>query len=302
MDTPLVSVAVITYNSAQTVLETLESVKNQTYKNIELIISDDHSKDNTISLCTEWLQNNHSRFVNSRIVTSPVNTGLAPNYNRAINAATGSWVKEIDGDDMLLPNCISDFMAFVDEHQEAKYIFAKVHCFGADEATCKKYENVFKYELFLKSPEEQLHQLIYIDNFIPCQGSFYNKTFIDELGFRNDERMAQIGDWPKWITLLQKGVKFYFLDKYVANYRIGNGVSTSSNISPRYQRALLLTDIYYRWPVWMSDGNAEYINLIAKKVTAMEDEILRLRNTHAYRLGKFLLRPISWFKQLTSKK
>ena len=45
--TPLVTIAVVTYNSSQTILETLESVKEQTYKNIELIISDDCSSDNT---------------------------------------------------------------------------------------------------------------------------------------------------------------------------------------------------------------------------------------------------------------
>ena len=302
MSTPLVSVNVITYNSAEYILETLESVKNQTYPNIELIISDDCSKDDTLAICDAWLKTNRSRFANAKIVTSPVNTGLSPNYNRAIDAASGEWIKEIDGDDRLLPNCITDFIEFVNANPDAKYIFAKVNCFGSDKATCKKYEEVFKYDLFLKSSEEQLHQLIYKDNFIPCQGSFYNKTFIDTLGFRNDERMPMIGDWPKWITLLQKGVKFYFMDKYVADYRIGNGTSTSPNISPRYQKSLLLTDIYYRWPQWMAAGNAEYINIIAKKVTAMEDEILRLRNTHAYRLGKCLLRPVSWFKQLTSKK
>lgn len=302
MDTPLVSVNVITYNSAEYIIETLESVKKQTYKKIELIISDDCSKDDTLSICKTWLKTNQSRFVNSKIVTSPVNTGVSPNYNRAIDAASGEWIKEIDGDDRLLPNCITDFIDFVNNTPDAKYIFAKVKCFGSDKNSCEKTEEIFKYDLFHTSSDEQLHYLIYKDNFIPCQGSFYNKTFIDKLGFRNDERMPMIGDWPKWITLLQKGVKFYFMDKYVADYRIGDGISTSPNINPRYEKTLLLTDIYYRWPQWMADGNAEYINIIAKKVTDMADEILRLRNTHAYRLGKFLLRPVSWFKQLTSIK
>ena len=52
---PLVSVVVITYNSAKFVIETLESVKSQTYKNIELIISDDCSTDDTVERCRLWL-------------------------------------------------------------------------------------------------------------------------------------------------------------------------------------------------------------------------------------------------------
>jgi glycosyltransferase involved in cell wall biosynthesis len=50
---PLVSIVVITYNSAKFVLETLESAKSQTYQNVELIISDDGSSDNSFQICGE---------------------------------------------------------------------------------------------------------------------------------------------------------------------------------------------------------------------------------------------------------
>ncbi len=52
----LVSIVVITYNSAKFILETLESSKAQTYKNIELIISDDCSTDNTVEICQQWIR------------------------------------------------------------------------------------------------------------------------------------------------------------------------------------------------------------------------------------------------------
>lgn len=58
MEQPLVSVSVITYNSAKTVLETLESIKAQTYQNLELIVSDDCSTDNTVELCRNWIEQN----------------------------------------------------------------------------------------------------------------------------------------------------------------------------------------------------------------------------------------------------
>ncbi len=58
----LVSVLVITYNSEKYVIETLNSIKNQTYNNLELIISDDNSQDNTINLCEHWVNENKSFF------------------------------------------------------------------------------------------------------------------------------------------------------------------------------------------------------------------------------------------------
>ena len=68
MNDIIVSVVVITYNSADYVLETLESIKKQTYKNIELIITDDKSKDNTIEICNKWLDENSKEFIKSRII------------------------------------------------------------------------------------------------------------------------------------------------------------------------------------------------------------------------------------------
>ena len=65
---PLVSVPVITYNSAKFVLETLESIKAQTYQNIELVISDDCSTDNTVQICRDWVD-----LINQNTTFSPKN-------------------------------------------------------------------------------------------------------------------------------------------------------------------------------------------------------------------------------------
>ena len=65
---PLVSVAVIAYNSEKYILETLDSVKEQTYDNIELVISDDCSTDNTVKICRHWASQNAQRFSNIQII------------------------------------------------------------------------------------------------------------------------------------------------------------------------------------------------------------------------------------------
>lgn len=98
---PLVSIVVITYNSSKFVLETLESIKFQTYENIELIISDDFSTDNTVKICQNWLDSNKERFQRSKIITASFNTGTPANCNRGLYKAKGEWVKFIAGDDIL---------------------------------------------------------------------------------------------------------------------------------------------------------------------------------------------------------
>ena len=90
---PLASIVVVTFNSAAYVLETLESAKHQTYRNIELIISDDSSIDNTIGICKKWLLNNKNRFVRTKLITVEKNTGVAANCNRGIANSTSDWIK-----------------------------------------------------------------------------------------------------------------------------------------------------------------------------------------------------------------
>ena len=78
-ESPLVSVVLITYNSDRYVLDTLESVKNQSWDNIELIVSDDGSTDDTIFICSNWLYENKDRFFNTELITVAKNTGIPAN-------------------------------------------------------------------------------------------------------------------------------------------------------------------------------------------------------------------------------
>ena len=107
----LVSVVLITYNSSSYVLDTLESVKNQTWDNIELIVSDDGSTDDTITICSSWIAENQNRFYKVVLITVAENTGIPSNCNRGLRATQGEWLKIISGDDILLNSCISQYLS-----------------------------------------------------------------------------------------------------------------------------------------------------------------------------------------------
>ena len=79
---PLISIIAITYNSAKYIVELLESAKAQTYSNIELIISDDCSTDDTVAVCNSWIVKNTTLFNKLTLITAEKNTGIAPNVNR----------------------------------------------------------------------------------------------------------------------------------------------------------------------------------------------------------------------------
>ena len=139
----LVSVPVATYNSVDFIIETLESIYNQTYKEIELLISDDFSTDGTIEKVDEWIKQERviNRFVRIEFIKVPANTGISANCNRFIKACKSDWIKMIAGDDILLPNCIEDNMKFIAENPEAQIVFSQV----------RLYEGTFEEKNFLKT-------------------------------------------------------------------------------------------------------------------------------------------------------
>lgn len=251
---PLVSVSVVTYNSASTVIETLDSIYNQTYPNIELIVSDDCSLDNTVEIVRDWLSAHQDRFARVEILTAEKNQGISANCNKAGAACTADWNKGIAGDDMLMPSCIEEFMSFVDEHPDATYIFSRVKPFGASTEAIAHYESVFDYSFFCLSPEEQYDRLTLRGNCIPAPGVFANVARARAIGIKNDERIPMLEDWPKWINLIKKGVPLYFIDKELVLYRANGGISTNSP-SPAFARALSLVYKYYCFSNRFKKGN-----------------------------------------------
>ncbi|MDP5081486.1 MAG: glycosyltransferase family 2 protein [Winogradskyella sp.] len=119
---PLVSIIILTYNSSKYVLETLESAKAQSYRNIELIVSDDCSTDNTVEICEIWIEANKDCFIKSEIICTETNTGIPANCNRALNNAKGEWIKYIAGDDILEKECITSFVNFCLSEPKARIV------------------------------------------------------------------------------------------------------------------------------------------------------------------------------------
>ena len=298
---PLVSVNVLMYNSSKYILETLESIRAQTYQNIELIMSDDKSTDNTVQICEKWIAQNKDRFASYQILVPDHNTGQSGNYNRAFRAATGEWIKEIDGDDLLLPNCLTDLMEFVDANPEAKYVFGRLELFGGSKQSRAFFKDVFIYDFYNWPKEKQLEQLIFKRNCIPSQCAFYNKAYIVKLGFENDERIPYIEDYPKWIKLIQNGVKFYFCDKVLAKYRLGTGISTPDNCGIIFYKAHRLLDMYYLYPEWLKRGEDYAVNRIVDEMCHMFHNYQSLRSSMRMKIANILFIPVDILIKMKEK-
>ena len=225
---PLVSVAVVTYNSSKTVVETLDSIFNQ------------------VEICREWIEAHKERFVRTEMLTVEKNTGVSANMNRGADACKGEWVKDIAGDDVLLPDCVETYVEYVREHPDAVCVFAKVEVFGGNEDERKYWDSYFsiEQEFFLWSIEEQYDYLTLIGNHIPAATTFYNRLKIIELGVRNDERIPFLEDRPKFINLLKAGVRFDYINKITVRYRL-NDSSLWRHTPEKFAKSQAKVYLYY---------------------------------------------------------
>jgi glycosyltransferase involved in cell wall biosynthesis len=223
---PLVSIIVITYNSSKFVLETLESAKAQTYQNIELIVSDDCSTDNTLDICRKWLDENASRFVRTELVTTEKNSGIAPNCNRGVRVANGEWVRLIAGDDLLTIDAIEQYLSYYFNNKDACVIFSTAEKLYED---CNKRKICYIDKTYFNLSLTKQLKKQYCGFVITAPTAFISKKVLLATG-GFDEQFPFIEDYPFYIKVLEKGFKMHLIDKPLFIYRIhSNNISTKKS-------------------------------------------------------------------------
>ena len=221
----MVSVTIASYNSAPYIVETLESVRNQSWKEIELIVTDDSSTDNTAELCKEWMKKNRNRFVNVALITSLKNTGVPSNVNRGLIASSGSWVKILGGDDTLRPDCITNNMGMVSTDPRIKVLFSNLDVYQ-DNFNPRNYihtipGNPFSADGIMahdRSAESQYRMLLVCDRIHYSPSVFMDREAIFSVGCF-DERFKLLEDHPLWLNLTRNGYRLFFMEKTTVNYR-----------------------------------------------------------------------------------
>lgn len=229
---PLVTIIIITYNSMDYVIQTLESAKRQTYTNIELIISDDASKDNTVKVCRDWLENNKNSFKNVQLITTNNNSGIPGNCNRGVKKSNGEWIKLIAGDDILVGDCLELFMDAIAKDKSIEFLAGRFQTFtsknGVLDIKEKKHPKEEKLSFFDLTPPKQLKMLLTGCDFGFAPATFIKKDLFIKFGFFNEE-FRFMEDLPYWIKLAENGVKFHLMNNTVTYYRKGHGSVLESN-------------------------------------------------------------------------
>ena len=206
----LVSVILSTYNSEETIEESLVSILNQTYKNLEILIADDGSTDNTEEICKKF-QLNDERIL---LFSNKKNIGLTKSLNSLAQKASGSLIARQDADDISLPERIEKQIKFMNR---------------------RKLDAVTTRSLVKKNNKKRPGISFYIPNklLINRKNPFIHGTLIikenvfKDIGYY-DERFYFAQDYKLFYDLLNKGYKVKTLNEALYILNTENNISSEN--------------------------------------------------------------------------
>lgn len=222
----LVSIVVLIYNSQDFIKETLKSIVEQSYKEIEILLCDDCSNDNSLIIAEEFLKS--VKFNSFKIIKNEVNLGIPKNCNNGVEAARGEYIKLIAADDILIKDCIKSNVEFMEKNKN-NIQYSRLINFHVEngEIIESKSNFVFDKKINNLTAEQQFDKMIF-ENFIPAPTVFFRKNVFEKYGMFN-EKYKLMEDYPMWVKVLYNNEKIYFLDEVTILYRIHNASLSNSN-------------------------------------------------------------------------
>lgn len=183
--TPLVSIAVITYNQVHLLAETLDSCLQQTYPHIEIVVADDASTDGAQDLLRAY----QTRYPDKiRLVLAEKNAGITANSNAALFACQGEYIALLGGDDICLPTRIEKQLQWFLQNPEGAICLSDVEVFQSE--TNQTIE-IYRNQLFYQSAS--IEKIIAQDNQTPSSALMVRQAYCKHLYF--DPRTPVVSDW-----------------------------------------------------------------------------------------------------------
>lgn len=239
--TPSVSICIPTYNGALFLEEALNSVKAQTYKDFEIIISDDSSKDITLEIIKAF-----KKSVDFPVhVYNHIPNGIGANWNHCLQKANGNYIKFLFQDDVMEPDCLEKMVGAFENNPELALVASKRQFIVEDdlkhikdmEKWLKDYENLqcqfddikdnllldkslFKRLDFLKSPLNKIGEPTTV---------MFKRALVNEIGwFRTD--LKQLLDYEYWYRII-KHYPALVLNEPLVKFRVHALQETQKNKS-----------------------------------------------------------------------
>jgi len=211
---PLVSIITPLYNSEKFIVQTINSILNQTYTNWELILVDDCSTDATLQIVEEYTK----QYSNMYLLKNQVNFGAAISRNKAILQANGKFIAFLDADDLWISNKLEFQVDFMQQHNcDVSYTsYYQIDENGNPLKKLVKALPMLSYNKYLKT------------NYIGNLTGMYN---VATLGKITSPNLRKRQDWLLWLSAIKKsGKPALGISQPLAYYRVRSNSISSNKI------------------------------------------------------------------------
>ena len=226
MNRPLVSICIPVYNAENYIQHTLESLVIQTYKNIEIIVSDNASTDHT----RQSVMRVSARDTRIKYFCNETNVGYCKNVLSAVRYAASEYVAIYHADDIYDPKIIEEEVDVLLSDKDIVGVFTKlVYYYGENGSrTPNIYKKLMTENIY--SPEDELFRgdwnlvcplILKYGNFFPCPSLMTRKDHFIKIGGFSDNYPSN-EDLELWIKMLQSGNKLAIVNQFLLKYRISH--------------------------------------------------------------------------------
>ncbi len=242
----LVTVVCTCFNHEKFVIESIQSVLNQNYYNIQLIVVDDFSSDNSVFVIEEFIKN-HSEII---FIKNKTNLGITKSFNYAMTLAKGSYFVDLAADDVLSTSCIEiQLKTFRNSnHKNLAIVFGNAEIVSENGSHLNYYFNADKNSKRISKQKsgDLYSELISLKTVICSVSALYKKSVFDSVGGYDETLVYE--DFDYWIRV-SRSYDIEYIDEILIQKRMlstslhSNFVKNHSKIGKSTFR--ILKNAYY---------------------------------------------------------
>ena len=226
---PLVTVIIPAYNASAFLGDAVASVLGQTHPDVEVIVVDDGSTDDTVALLAQW----QARDLRVRAVRGH-NRGVAAARNAGLDLACGQYVAFLDADDVIHPEKLERQIAYLEAHPQIDLVYSDYRTADAELRPLR--------DEVIGVKRMPLREAYIYTNVFPIMAPLLRRTLVERVG-AFDEGLRACEDWEYWVRCERAGT-FGYLPGHYATYRM-HGMQTHRDLNHilKYSR-MAATKIY----------------------------------------------------------
>jgi len=218
-DKPLVSIVIPVHNGEEYIKEAIDSCLNQTYENIEIIVVDDKSTDNTLKILQEYRDS---------ITVIPVEkqNGLGNVLNIGIRASNGEYIARMDADDVMYPNRIGKQVEYMQEHPNCVAVGGQIDIIDKDGNITGHREYAIE--------DEDIKKNMFLFQPFAHPAVMLRRSALEDVGLY-PENIWKVED-VKLFFLLSKEGEFHNIGDTVLKYRMTFNTQSQSNMLDHFKK------------------------------------------------------------------